>query len=66
MGLYGLEQGYLYFTYFTHACLLNIHFNSWNSNTEEGTIYIRHKNNKTYKEEPGKVQKKNYIGWTSG
>jgi hypothetical protein len=25
-----------------------------------------HKNNKTYKEEPGQVQKMNYIDWMSG
>jgi hypothetical protein len=34
------------------------------NNTEERNhIY---KNNKTYKEEPGQVQKTNYIDWTSG
>jgi hypothetical protein len=35
-----------------------------NNNTEEGNH--THKNNKTYKEDPGQVQKTNYIDWTSG
>jgi hypothetical protein len=35
-----------------------------NNNTEEGNhIY---KNKKTYREEPGQVQKTNYIDWTGG
>jgi hypothetical protein len=35
-----------------------------NNNMEEGNHM--HKNDIKYKEEPGQVQKMNYIDWTSG